>query len=119
MEIGKQRRFKSLAITPLALVLVGLAGGCGVDKESPEYDERRYNELQKANCDDIAYVLARPLLSKETVRYEDSLQRCQDMKSLSFSEYQMLADHARAVGYWDLYEVFPEKRKEIKEGVSP
>ncbi len=84
--------------------------GCGVDKNSAEYDDRRYKELQKADCEEMAYLLAKPLLVEEPQDYDDVVERCNDLKSLSFEEYGRLSDHARSTGSWDLYELFPEKR---------
>lgn len=93
---------------PLIALLVVLQA-CGVDRDAPEYDQLRYNELQKTRCSEMATILSRPLMSKETEDYDGALARCEAMKSLTFEEYTLLADHARATGKWDVYGVFPDK----------
>ncbi len=93
----------------VATVIVGSAG-CGVERNSAEYDERRYKELQKANCEEMAYLLAKPLLVEEPQDYDKVVKRCHDLKSLSFEEYGRLSDHARSTGSWDIYELFPNKQ---------
>lgn len=94
----------------LAAVVAGLLAGCGVDKEHPKYDQRRYDELQKANCHEMATVLSASFLMETPEDFDVALKRCQDTKSLSFEEYQALADYGRKTGEWDIYAVYPEKR---------
>ncbi len=94
----------------LIVMLLGLLSACGVDKNHPKYDELRYNELQKANCNDMASVLSAPMLMETPEDFDTAFKRCQDTKSLSFEEYKALADHGRASGNWDLYAVYPEKQ---------
>ncbi len=91
------------------LIAIGLIG-CGVDRDSAEYDERRYKELQKSNCDEMAALLAKPLLTEKPQDYDAVVKRCRDLKSLTPEEYRRLSQHARDTGSWDIYEVFPEKR---------
>ncbi len=94
------------------VVLSGLAlFGCSVDKNAEKYDELRYEQLQKARCDEMASFLSTPLISEEPEEYDSALKRCQDMKTLTFEEYKKLADHGRVSGNWDIYEVFPEKQQ--------
>ncbi len=99
-------RFISLL---LVTGMVVAATGCA-ERDSAEYDERRYKELQKADCDEMAYLLAKPLLTEEPQDYDDVVARCRALKSLSFEEYGRLADHARSTGSWDIYELYPQKR---------
>lgn len=100
-----KNKFAYLLLPACLLVL----NGCTVDKENPKYDERRYTELQKARCGEIATVISKPLLTEVGGDYDLSMKRCVDMKTLSFEEYKLLADYARANGVWDLYAVFPDK----------
>jgi hypothetical protein len=93
-----------------SLIGVVLLSACGVDKEHPKYDQRRYDELQRANCHDMASVLSSRLLMETPEEFDTALKRCQDTKSLSFEEYQALADYGRETGEWDIYAVYPEKR---------
>ena len=100
---------QSVAIAVASALLLG-ASGCTVDKDNPKYDERRYTEIQKARCGEIATVLSKPLLAEEPEDYDTSLQRCEALKSLTFEEYKKLADYARENGSWDIYLLFPEKK---------
>jgi len=84
--------------------------GCGVDKNSAEYDERRYKELQKSHCAEMASLLALPLLTDNPQDENVVMKRCEVLKSLSFEEYKRLSDYARETGSWDVYEFYPEKR---------
>lgn len=95
--------------TITATLLAATLAGCGVDRDNPKYDELRYEQLQKARCVDMATILSSDFVNAEPENYDGSLKRCEDMKSLTFEEYQRLADHARATGSWDIYQVFPEK----------
>ena len=99
-------KFKSF-MTVVAILLVS---GCGVDKNNPKYDELRYNELQSARCDEMAYVLSAAAVMEKPDDYEVALKRCEDTKSLSFEQYKLLMDSGRTNGVWDIYEVFPDKQ---------
>ncbi len=94
----------------LTLTMIGLLTGCGVDKNNPKYDQLRYDELQKANCHDMAAVLSAPVIMDKPEEFDTALKRCQDTQSLSFEEYKDFADQARATGNWDIYQVYPEKQ---------
>ena len=102
----------------ITLAAIGLIG-CGVDRDSAEYDERRYKELQKSNCDEMAALLAKPLLTEKPQDYDSVVKRCKDLKSLTPKEYKRLSQHARDTGSWDIYEVFPEKRQVESQPESP
>lgn len=93
----------------LTITMIGLLAACGVDKNHPKYDQLRYDELQKANCHDMASVLSAPVLMDKPEDFDTALKRCQDTQSLSFEEYKAFADHGRDTGNWDIYEVYPEK----------
>ena len=84
--------------------------GCGFDPASPEYDETRYKELQKSNCEQIASVGASKLISKEGKDEDEIKARCEKMKSLTLEQYKRAAEYARnnAQGLWDLDNI-PEK----------
>lgn len=74
---------------------------CGFDPTSPEYDQRRYTELQRADCREVASLGAKPFISgKSGETYESVLERCQRMQAMSFEQYQAAADRARASGVW-------------------
>jgi len=92
------------------LAAILLAGGCGVDKHHAKYDQLRYDELQKARCNEMASFLSTPLISDEPEEYDAALKRCQDMKALSFDEYKRLAEHGRETGNWDVYQLYPDKQ---------
>lgn len=100
----------TLARTLLLAVAVGLGSGCGVDKNHPKYDQLRYDELQKANCHEMASVLSSEALMEAPEDFDQALKRCQDTKGLSFEEYKALAEYGRETGEWDIYAVYPEKR---------
>lgn len=91
------------------VVLLAMLAGCDVDKNHPKYDELRYEQMQKANCVEIASVLSAKAIMEKPADYDTALKRCQDNKILSFEEYKVLADHGRETGVWDIYAVFPEK----------
>jgi hypothetical protein len=93
----------------LPLLLCALAA-CGVDRNAAEYDQLRYDEMQKANCDEAAHMVSSKALMDKPQNYDDAFKRCQDTKSLSFEEYKALADYGRRTGSWDIYAVYPEKR---------
>ncbi len=95
-----------LCCTVVAVSVVG----CGIDKNSAEYDERRFKELQKAHCAEMASFLALPLITDNPQDENVVLKRCEVLKSLSFPEYKRLSDFARETGSWDVYEFYPEKR---------
>lgn len=77
--------------------------GCGFDPASPEYDERRYVELQKANCGDIASAASSRLLSKSPEKPEVILERCRSLQQLTLDEYRRVADYARQHdGQWNI-----------------
>lgn len=93
------------SISLICLVL----SGCGFDPASPEYDELRYKELQKSNCDQIASVGSSKLISKEGKDKDEIRERCEKMKSLTLDQYKRAAEHARSNdGIWDLDNI-PEK----------
>ena len=89
-------------------VLAGLTG-CGVDRNHPKYDQLRYDQMQKANCYEIASVLSAKAIMDKPADYDAALKRCQDNKIMTFEEYKIFADHGRETGVWDVYLVFPEK----------
>ena len=77
--------------------------GCGFDPASPEYDERRYVELQKANCNDIASAASSRLMSKTPEKPEAILERCRSLQQLTLEEYRRVADYARQHdGQWNI-----------------
>ena len=94
----------------IAIAIIGLLTACGVDKNHPKYDQLRYDELQKANCHDMAAVLSTPVLMDKPEDFDTALKRCLDTQSLSFEEYKALADYGRETGNWDIYAVYPEKQ---------
>lgn len=74
---------------------------CGFDPASPEYDQRRYTELQRADCREVASLGAKPFISgKSGETYESVLERCQRMQAMTFEQYQAAADRARSSGVW-------------------
>lgn len=86
-------------------LLISAAGAvltaCGFDPTSPEYDQRRYTELQRADCREIASLGAKPFISgKAGETYESVLERCKSMQAMSFDQYRAAADRARATGVW-------------------
>lgn len=95
----------------LMIVLLGFISACGVDKNHPKYDELRYEQLQKANCHDMASVLSADFLMETPEDFDAAFKRCEDTKSLSFEEYKAFAEQGRASGNWDIYEMYPEKQK--------
>jgi uncharacterized protein YutE (UPF0331/DUF86 family) len=100
---------RKIALTTTLLAV--MATGCDVDKNHPKYDQLRYEELQKTRCVDMATMLSSSFVTTEPENYDKALKRCEDMKSLSFEEYKRLADHARASGKWDVYQLYPEKNQ--------
>lgn len=97
------------------LISVLLVWGCGVDRNAAKYDERRYQELQRANCTEMASVLSSKLIAKTPENYDQAMKRCQDLKSLSYEEYIRYAEASRKSGNWDLYATYPEKRLKHNE----
>ena len=102
-------------ITIKSQLLIALATAisltaCTVDKNNPKYDQLRYNELQDTNCHDMAGLLSSKLVTNHPEDRDVALKRCQDMKTLSYEEYQQLADYFRETGDWDFYTLFPSKR---------
>ncbi len=91
------------------MIAVLFSGACGVDKHDAKYDQLRYDELQKARCDEMASFLSSPQITEEPEDYDAALKRCEDMKSLSFEEYKRLADYGRETGSWDIYLLHPDK----------
>lgn len=102
----KQSTKVGLVVAMTAVVV----SGCGIDKNSPKYDQLRYEQLQKTRCVDMATVLSSEFVTKEPENYDAALKRCEDMRTLTFDEYRRLADHARATGSWDIYKLYPEKK---------
>lgn len=102
-------------IAMTAAMLAAMATGCDVDKDHPKYDELRYEQLKKTRCVDMATILSSDFVTADPEDYDKSLKRCEDMKSLSFEEYKRLADHARAAGKWDIYQLYPEKLTSEKQ----
>lgn len=94
---------------PFVALLIAISG-CDVDKTHPKYDQLRYDQIQKANCSEIASVLSAKAIMEKPDDYDVALKRCQDNKTLSFEEYKKLAEHGRETGIWDIYTVFPEKQ---------
>ena len=101
---------KIAGILALGGTLLLVTSGCDVDKNAPKYDELRYEQLQKARCDEMASVLSEPFIMETPDDFDTAKKRCEDTKSLSFEEYKRFADHGRATGAWDIYAVFPEKQ---------
>ncbi len=99
----------------LAVAIAAAGTGCGVDRNAAEYDERRYKELQKSHCSEMASLLAKPLLTEEPQEFDDVVARCEALKSLTFEQYKRFAEHGRATGNWDVYAVYPELRPEREE----
>lgn len=99
---------KLFKVMLFALVLT--VAGCGVDRNAAKYDERRYKELQRANCVDMASLLSSTLIAEKPENYDQAMKRCQDLKALSYEDYLRYANAARASGNWDIYRHFPEKR---------
>jgi len=97
--------YKSVSVIALFVMLAG----CGVDRNHPKYDQLRYDQMQKANCVEIASVLSAKAIMDKPEDYDTALKRCQDNKIMTFEEYKLFADHGRATGVWDVYAVFPEK----------
>ncbi len=91
------------------VVLLAALAGCGVDRNHPKYDQLRYDQMQKANCVEIASVLSAKAIMDKPEDYDAALKRCQDNKVMTFDEYKVFADHGRETGVWDVYLVFPEK----------
>ncbi|MBI3771201.1 MAG: hypothetical protein HY272_00640 [Gammaproteobacteria bacterium] len=93
----------------LFALLIAVAG-CGVDRNAAKYDERRYKELQRASCTEMASLLSSTLIAEKPENYGQAMKRCQDLKTLTYEEYVRYADAARASGNWDIYQHFPGKR---------
>ena len=91
------------------VALLAMLSGCGVDRNAPKYDQLRFDQMQKANCVEIASVLSAKAIMDKPEDYDASLKRCQDNKIMTFEEYKIFADHGRETGVWDVYEIFPEK----------
>lgn len=86
---------------------------CGFDPTSPEYDQRRYTELQRADCREVASLGAKPFISgKSGETYESVLERCKKMQAMSFEQYQAAADRARSTGVWTFEAADPAPAKE-------
>lgn len=98
---------KLFKVTLFTLVIAVM--GCGVDRNAAKYDERRYKELQRANCVEMASLLSSTLIAEKPENYDQAMKRCQDLKTLTYKEYVQYADAARASGNWDIYHHFPEK----------
>jgi hypothetical protein len=103
---------KLVKATLFALVIAVV--GCGVDRNAAKYDERRYKELQKASCVEMASLLSSTLITAKPENYDQAMKRCQDLKALSYDEYVRYADAARLSGDWDIYQHFPEKKATSK-----
>ena len=87
----------------LGFLTASLLAGCGFDPASPEYDETRYKELQRTDCDTIASVGSSKLISKEGKDENEIRERCEKMKALTLDEYKRAANYARNNnGIWDL-----------------
>ncbi len=89
---------------PLAVffLVALLVAGCGFDPTSAEYDQVRYEQLQKTNCEQMASFASTKLASDNPQSYEDVLDRCQKMQALNFEEYRIAAQRARESGEWEL-----------------
>lgn len=86
------------ALIPAAAIFLT---ACGFDPSSAEYDERRYKELQKADCREVASLGAKRFISgKSGETYESILERCQKMQAMSFEDYRSAAEQARSTGVW-------------------
>lgn len=94
--------YKTHRLTILSSFLC-LSTGCGFDPASAEYDERRYTELQKANCHEVATAGASKLMDKSPEKTEVILERCQSLQQLTLEQYRLAAEYARQhEGKWDI-----------------
>lgn len=76
---------------------------CDFDPASPEYDEQRYKELQKADCGQMSSVGSSKLIHKEGKDKDEIFERCKKMQALTLDQYKRAAEHARKNnGIWDL-----------------
>jgi len=96
-------------ITVASIAVLAALAGCDVDRNHPKYDQLRFDQMQKANCVEIASVLSAKAIMDKPEDYDAALKRCQDNKNMTFEEYKVFADHGRETGVWDVYVVFPEK----------
>lgn len=87
----------------IMLSILCLSTGCGFDPASAEFDERRYTELQKANCHEVATAGASKLIDKTPEKTEVILERCQSLQKLTLEQYRLAAEYARLhEGKWDI-----------------
>lgn len=78
------------------------SAGCGFDPTAPEHDRVRYDELQKADCDQMAQLGSKELIVDKPDDYAVVLERCKQMQALTFEQYQAAAEYARSHGEWNL-----------------
>lgn len=96
-ERGSRQWLRRASVAGTGLFLAA----CGFDPTSPEYDQRRYTELQRADCREVASLGAKPFISgKSGETYESVLERCKKMQAMTFEQYQAAADRARRSGVW-------------------
>lgn len=93
----KTRHYRPL----LLAIIVSSLLACGVDRDDAKYDERRYKEIQKADCAELATILSKPFFTKNPEDETAVLQRCHRLKQLSFAEYKQIAERARVTGKWE------------------
>lgn len=101
-KLASRDRYK---IHHLTVILSSLcfSTGCGFDPASAEYDERRYTELQKANCHEVATAGASKLIDKTPEKTEVIFERCQSLQQLTLEQYRLAAEYARQhEGKWDI-----------------
>lgn len=89
-------------VSGVLLAAIAATAACRVDQDAARYDRLRYEELQKANCAEMAAVLSKPLIDKEPEDYDAVLERCRRLKTLSFEQYADVAENARRTGSWEL-----------------
>jgi hypothetical protein len=110
MDKNTRRICVRAALLPGIIVAGIQLAACDFNPASEEYDQVRYEELQKTNCNDIASFAATSLMGKKPEDEDEILERCRKMKALTFTEYKLAAQHARETGEWDLDKTFPDKR---------
>lgn len=101
-RLAYRKSYSSQYLTAMLSILC-LSTGCGFDPASAEFDERRYIELQKANCHEVASAGASKLINKTPEKSEVILERCQSLQHLTLEQYRLAAEYARQhEGKWDI-----------------
>lgn len=85
-----------------AIAIAPLLAHCGFEPTSAEYDQLRYDQLQKADCPQIAKLGSKELIVERPDEYTEVLARCEQMQALSFEDYQRASSYAREHGEWDV-----------------